>query len=130
MTTPIMQARAVTGHESTSVGTASPAAGVDAVLYLDGQLRVVRSSHPGPAVVRLIGELDAVNTSVVIETLRRARRAGRDADVLLIDVEKLGFADVGGTRLLTGLCRDGRARLVNTPDHMRRLLDLLRLPGT
>ncbi|MET7462716.1 STAS domain-containing protein [Nonomuraea sp. NPDC005501] len=129
MTTPIMQARAVTGHEPTSVGTASPgpAAGVDAVLYLDGQLRVVRSSHPGPAVVRLIGELDAVNTSVVIETLRRA---GRDAGLLLIDVEKLGFADVGGTRLLTGLCRDGRARLVNTPDHMRRLLDLLGLPGT
>lgn len=124
-----MQARAVTGHEPTSVGTASPgpAAGVDAVLYLDGQLRVVRSSHPGPAVVRLIGELDAVNTSVVIETLRRA---GRDAGLLLIDVEKLGFADVGGTRLLTGLCRDGRARLVNTPDHMRRLLDLLGLPGT
>ncbi|MEV0147973.1 MULTISPECIES: STAS domain-containing protein [unclassified Nonomuraea] len=116
-------------YDPTPTGTASPgpAESVDAVLYLDGQLRVVYSPHPDPAVVRLIGELDAVNTSAVIETLRRARRGD---DVLLIDVERLGFADVGGTRLLTGLCRDGRARLVNTPDHLRRLLDLLRLPGT
>ncbi|MEV0202051.1 STAS domain-containing protein [Nonomuraea sp. NPDC050691] len=102
------------------------AAGVDAVLYLDRQLRVIYSPHPHTAVVRLIGELDAVNSPAVIDTLRRARREG---EVLGIDVEQLQFVDVTGTRRLTGLCIDGHAHLINIPPRMRRLLDLPACPA-
>jgi|GEM_PF-4845292 len=95
---------------------------VDAVLYLDRTLRVTYSLTPPVGTVRLIGELDVTNTQAVARTLTQARTA---EDILIIDVGRLGFVDLAGLRMLTDLCRDGVAHLINVPATMRRLLGLL-----
>jgi anti-anti-sigma factor len=100
---------------------------VDAVLYLDRQLRATYSPITHTILIRLIGELDASNAPAVTEVLTQARR-GEDA--LVIDTAKLDFIDLAGLRMLTGLCRDGSARLTNMPPRMLRLIHLLDLAHT
>ncbi|MEU8381858.1 STAS domain-containing protein [Streptosporangium sp. NPDC048865] len=95
---------------------------VDALLYLDRTLRVTYSPAPPGGAVRLIGELDVTNTRAVARTLALAQAA---EDTLVIDVGRLKFADLAGLRMLTGLCRDGVAHLINMSPGMRRLLGLL-----
>ncbi|MFF5113676.1 lipid asymmetry maintenance protein MlaB [Streptosporangium sp. NPDC000509] len=95
---------------------------VEAVLYLDRMLRITYSlASPGGA-VHLIGELDVTNTRAVARTLAQARDV---EDTLTIDVGQLDFVDLAGLRMLTGLCYDGVAHLINVPPGMRRLLSLL-----
>ncbi|WP_329081338.1 MULTISPECIES: STAS domain-containing protein [unclassified Streptosporangium] len=95
---------------------------VDAVLYLDRTLRITYSPAPPGGAVRLIGELDVTNTRAAARTLAQARAA---EGILIIDVGRLKFVDLAGLRMLTGLCRDGVAHLINVPPGMRRLLGLL-----
>ncbi|MFF3441794.1 lipid asymmetry maintenance protein MlaB [Streptosporangium sp. NPDC002721] len=95
---------------------------VDAVLYLDRTLRITYSPAPPGGAVRLIGELDATNTREAAQTLAQVQSG---EDILVIDVGQVEFVDLAGLRMLTGLCRDGVARLVNVPTGMRRLLGLL-----
>ncbi|MEU8038736.1 hypothetical protein [Streptosporangium sp. NPDC049078] len=40
-------------------------------------------------------------------------------------IGRLEFTDVAGLRMLTDLCRDGTAHLINAPIDIRRLLGLL-----
>ncbi|MFF3437560.1 STAS domain-containing protein [Streptosporangium sp. NPDC002721] len=95
---------------------------VEAVLYLDRTLRITYSpASPGGA-VHLIGELDVTNTRAVACTLALAQGG---EDTLIIDLGQLKFVDLAGLRMLTGLCRDGVAHLINVPPGMRRLLGLL-----
>ncbi|MEU8384047.1 STAS domain-containing protein [Streptosporangium sp. NPDC048865] len=95
---------------------------VEAVLYLDSTLRITYSpASPGGA-VHLIGELDVTNTRAVARTLTLARVV---EDTLIIDLGRLKFVDLAGLRMLTGLCCDGVAHLINVPPGMRRLLGLL-----
>lgn len=96
--------------------------GVEAVLYLDHTLRITYSPAPPGGAVRLIGELDVTNTQAVARTLAQAQ-TGEDS--LIIDVGRLGFVDLAGLRMLTGLCRDGVAHLTSVPTGTRRLLVLL-----
>lgn len=95
---------------------------VDAVLYLDRTLRITYSPAPPGGAVRLIGELDVTNTRAVAQTLAQARAT---EDILIIDVGRLEFVDLAGLRMLTGLCRDGVAHLINVPPGIHRLLGLL-----
>ncbi|MFI7059172.1 STAS domain-containing protein [Streptosporangium canum] len=98
---------------------------VEAVLYVDRQLRLTYRPMPGTTLVRLIGELDASNRTALKETLIRA---GHGDDRLLIDVGRLRFIDTGGMHLLAKLCHTGAACVVNVPPSMRRLANLLGLP--
>ncbi|MFI6510362.1 STAS domain-containing protein [Streptosporangium sp. NPDC050855] len=95
---------------------------VEAVLYLDRVLRIGYDPAPPGGLARLVGELDATNTRAVAQTLTRARTAEAP---LVVDVSRLTFVDLGGLRMLTGLCRDGEARLSGVPARMNRLLRLL-----
>ncbi|PZG30959.1 hypothetical protein C1I98_30640 [Spongiactinospora gelatinilytica] len=93
----------------------------DAVIYLDGILRVTYTPAPRGGRVLLVGELDATNISAVAPLLAHASAE----DTLTIDVGLLEFVDMAGLRMLTGLCRDGAAHLTNVPTGMRRILALL-----
>ncbi|MGV9778019.1 STAS domain-containing protein [Streptosporangium sp. NPDC003464] len=100
---------------------------IDAVIYVDRQLRLTYRPTPGTTLIRLIGEIDATNRTALEETLTRARYGD---DRLLIDVGHLRFIDVGGMCLLAELCHTGAACVVNVPPPMRRLANLLGLlPG-
>ncbi|GAA3017269.1 STAS domain-containing protein [Streptosporangium longisporum] len=94
----------------------------EAVLHLDRALRITYSPAAPGGLARLIGELDATNTRAAARTLTEARTAG---DTLVVDVSRLTFVDLGGLRMLTGLCRDGEARLTGVPARIDRLLRLL-----
>ncbi|GII34505.1 STAS domain-containing protein [Planotetraspora mira] len=94
----------------------------EAVLYLDQHLRAACSPTLRTTFIQLIGELDASNAQALAKALTQVRR-GEGA--LVIDTAKLDFIDLAGLRVLTGLCRDGSARLTNMPRHMLRLIELL-----
>ncbi|MFI0424646.1 STAS domain-containing protein [Spongiactinospora sp. 9N601] len=93
----------------------------DAVIYLDGILRITYTPAPRCGRALLVGELDATNIPAVAPILAQT---GAE-DTLTIDVGLLEFVDMAGLRILTGLCRDGAARLTNIPTGMRRVLALL-----
>jgi len=94
----------------------------DAVLYLDRTLRITYSLASPISTVQLIGELDATNPQAAARTLTQTRTA---EDILTIDVGRLEFTDIAGLRMLTDLCHDGMAHLINAPTGIRRLLGLL-----
>ncbi|WP_433237628.1 STAS domain-containing protein [Streptosporangium sp. CA-135522] len=98
---------------------------IDALIYVDRQLRLTCHPMPGATFVRLIGEIDATNRTALEETLTRA---GHGGDRLLIDAGHLRFIDIGGMFLLAKLCDTGAARMVNVPPSVRRLANLLGLP--
>jgi hypothetical protein len=67
------------GHLPSGMSTPGPGLvlGADRVLHLDGHLRVAHDPHPRSAVMRLIGELDAVNTPADRPVPRCQRPHGR-----------------------------------------------------
>ncbi|WP_344859781.1 STAS domain-containing protein [Planomonospora alba] len=115
----------MTVRQGNALGIPEPSGAVDAVLYADHRLRLTYRPAPGPALVRLSGEIDATNRAALEETLARA---GYGGDRLLIDAGRLRFIDTGGMRLLARLWRTGAVRLIHVPPCMRRLADLLDLP--
>ncbi|GAT65001.1 hypothetical protein PS9374_00633 [Planomonospora sphaerica] len=98
---------------------------VDALLYVDHQLRLTYRPAPRGTLVRLIGEIDATNRTALEQTLTCA---GHGGDHLLIDAGQLRFIDTGGMCLLAELCRTGEARMINVPPFLHRLAGLLNLP--
>ncbi|RBQ17026.1 hypothetical protein DP939_26400 [Spongiactinospora rosea] len=94
---------------------------IDAVLYLDGILRITYTPAPRGGRALLVGELDATNIAAVAPILTQA---GAE-DTITIDLGLLEFIDMAGLRMLTTLCRNGTATLTNVPPAMNRALALL-----
>jgi anti-anti-sigma factor len=96
------------------------------LLYVDQILRISCTVMPGPSVIRIIGEIDRSNSAQVRRTLEQARAIDED---LVVDVGQVSFTDVSGVRELAGFAEGGAARVLDTPQQMRRLLTLMRLPS-
>jgi len=80
------------------------------------------------SVVEVTGELDL---STVARWEKNVETAGRDADIVVLDLSEVGFVDSAGVRTLFRLVRDtashGTRLLIVAPrgGAVRRLLDIL-----
>ncbi|MEO3789680.1 STAS domain-containing protein [Nonomuraea sp. B10E15] len=94
-------------------------------LYDDDVLHITRVRTPDTSLIRLDGQIDASNSEAVRSTLTQTRH--QHAHVV-IDVGRVTFADVTGTRSLADVTRGSRsAQLRRIPRQVKRVPDLLEL---
>jgi anti-anti-sigma factor len=101
-------------------------AGAEQLLYLDDMLHVTCTVTPGHSVVRLVGEIDRVNVTELMNTLDRARRID---ERLVVDLGQVTFSDVAGVRALSLFAESGPTVVRDTPQQIDRLMRLLDLPS-
>ncbi|WP_188189887.1 STAS domain-containing protein [Nonomuraea sp. SYSU D8015] len=96
------------------------------VLYADNLVSVTCTVLSGLALVRVAGEVDHSNSAELVRVLEQARGIG---DRLVVDVGRVTFIDVTGTRALVAFIGKDGARVRNVPHQMGRLLRLMQLPS-
>jgi anti-anti-sigma factor len=107
-----------------TLSTPSAAPAPDELLSVD----VVPDGRRGRAVVRAVGEVDTY-TAPLLQACLDSQAGRPDVQVLVVDLEQVGFLDAAGVTVLVRVqrhCRAHGARLVlrRPGDRTRRLLQL------
>jgi anti-sigma B factor antagonist len=98
---------------------------------VEGYLSVAVRQSERSTVLSVEGELDLASSGQLEDAIRRL---GGDAELLVIDLEKLRFIDMAGLRVLLAAHQEAaragrRVVLANVRDPIRRTLTLAQVDG-